>query len=1076
MKIKHLFFAALLAAGNQMLEAQTATLQQQFISPSQEAKPWTFWYWMFGAVTPEGITADLEAMHQVGLGGAYLMPIKGIEQGPQYGGKAQQLTPEFWRMIHHSMKEADRLGMKLGMHICDGFALAGGPWMTPKESMQQVVWSDTIINGGNIRNLSLPMPPGYEGYYEDIQAYVISLDKQPSDNPQKPVITCGNLTSAKIGNPAKAVNIDDKGVIRSAYPCWIQQEYKESVTCRNIEIILSGNNYQAHRLKVLASDDGKNFRFVKQLVPARHGWQNTDENSTHEIPETTARYFRFEWTPDGSEAGSEDLDAAKWKPDLKIKEIVLHSAPRIHQWEAKAGLIWRVASTTTEISPTDCVQAEDMMHLPLYQGRLTAKLPKGKWRILRMGHTATGHTNATAGGGKGLECNKFDAALVKKQFDHWFAEAFRKTDPVLAHRVLKYMHVDSWECGSQNWSDNFPTEFKKRRGYDLMPYLPLLAGIPMENAVRSEQILRDVRTTIGELVTDVFYTVLAECARQYDCQFSAECVAPTMVSDGLMHYQKVDLPMGEFWLNSPTHDKPNDMLDAISGAHIYGKNIIQAEGFTEIRGVWDEDPAMLKPLLDRNFALGINKLFFHVYTHNPWLDKKPGMTLDGIGLFFQRDQTWWKEGKTFVDYISRCQALLQYGHPVADIAVFTGEEMPRRAILPERLVSMLPGIYGQERVESERIRLANEGQPTRVRPVGVTHSANMADPEKWVNPMRGYAYDSFNKDALLRLAKAENGRMVLPGGASYKVLVLPSARPMNPDNLPLSAESQVKVDELRAAGIVVPQLPYTADDFAAFGLERDILVPENVAWTHRSGEEMEVYFISNQEEKQRTFMASFRVNGRTPELWNPVTGAIVLPANWASKGNRTEVELNLDANASVFVVFPKEERASANVGRETTSVETIPFSTKEWKVSFPEIDRTITRSSLFDWSKEGDEKIKYFSGHATYQSSFQWKGKKEGCVLLRLGKVANLATVRINGVDCGTTWTAPYEIDMTDALREGTNALEIEVVNTWANALRGADQGKAPFEGIWTNAKYRMPGDGLLPGGLLGPLEYIIRK
>ena len=155
------------------------------------------------------------------------------------------------------------------------------------------------------------------------------------------------------------------------------------------------------------------------------------------------------------------------------------------------------------------------------------------------------------------------------------------------------MHVDSWECGSQNWSDTFAAEFRKHRGYDLMPYLPLLAGIPMESAERSEKILRDVRTTIGELVVDVFYQVLADCAKEYDCQFSAECVAPTMVSDGLLHYQKVDLPMGEFWLNSPTHDKPNDMLDAISGAHIYGKNIIQAEGFTEVRGTWNEHPGIL---------------------------------------------------------------------------------------------------------------------------------------------------------------------------------------------------------------------------------------------------------------------------------------------------------------------------------------------------------------------------------------------------------------------------------------------------------------------------------------------------
>jgi len=289
------------------------------------------------------------------------------------------------------------------------------------------------------------------------------------------------------------------------------------------------------------------------------------------------------------------------------------------------------------------------------------------------------------------ECDKFNPVTVRKQFDNWFAQAFVKTNPDVARRVLKYMHVDSWECGSQNWNSNFASEFQKRRGYDLIPYLPLLAGIPIESAERSEKILHDVRTTIAELVVDVFYQVLADCAKEYDCQFSAECVAPTMISDGLLHYQKVDLPMGEFWLNSPTHDKPNDMLDAISGAHIYGKNIIQAEGFTEVRGIWDEYPAMLKALLDRNYALGINRLFYHVYVHNPWLNRKPGMTLDGIGLFFQRDQTWWDKGaKALSEYATRCQSLLQYGRPVTDIAVFTGEEIPRRSVLPERS-SLPPG-------------------------------------------------------------------------------------------------------------------------------------------------------------------------------------------------------------------------------------------------------------------------------------------------------------------------------------------------------------------------------------------------
>ena len=366
--------------------------------------------------------------------------------------------------------------------------------------------------------------------------------------------------------------------------------------------------------------------------------------------------------------------------------------------------------------------------------------------------------------------------------------------------------------------------------------------------------------------------------------------------------------MGEFWLNSPTHDKLNDMLDAVSGAHIYGKSIIQAEGFTEVRGTWDEHPGMLKALLDRNYALGINRLFYHVYVHNPWLDRKPGMTLDGIGLFFQRDQTWWNKGaKALSDYATRCQALLQYGHPVVDIAVFTGEEIPRRAVLPDRLVPSLPGIFGAERVESERIRRTNEGQPLRVRPVGVTHSANMVDPEKWVNPLRGYAYDSFNKDALLRLAKVEDGRMTLPGGVSYKVLVVPLPRPMNPEQAELSPEVEKKINELKKAGILIPDLPYTGDDFSAYGLERDLIVPEDVAWTHRRGEQGDIYFIANQREETRTFTASMRIYGRKPECWNPLTGEIDFRPSYEQKNNRTEVTLTLAPNESVFIVYPTEK-------------------------------------------------------------------------------------------------------------------------------------------------------------------------
>lgn len=1075
------------------------TEEQSVRYTADDARPWTFWYWMYGAVTPEGITADLEAMKQVGLGGAYLMPIKGVGQGPEYEGQAQQLTPEFWEMVDHSMKEAKRLGLRLGMHICDGFALAGGPWIAPQESMQKIVWSDTIIRGGNIERLPLPQLEGYEGYSEDIATYAIPLGKQPADVVMRPVISLATLPGTEVKDKKKAVNMDEKGVIRSSYPCRIDYTYEQPVTVSNVEIVLSGNNYQAHRLKVLVSDDGRNYRFLKQLKPARHGWQNTDCHSTHGLPPTTAKYFRFEWTPEGSEPGCEDLDAAKWKPNLKIKEIRLHTAPRIHQWEGKAGFVWRVAgaSTSQEIPDEACVQLNEVRRLTLTDGSLTAKLPEGEWRILRMGHTSTGHVNATAGGGKGLECDKFSVAAVRKQFDNWFAQVFEKTTPKVAREVLKYMHVDSWECGSQNWSATFAAEFKSRRGYDLMPYLPLLAGIPMESAEKSEQVLRDVRITIGELVTDVFYTVLAQCAGEYDCRFSAECVSPTMVADGLRHYDKVDLPMGEFWLNSPTHDKLNDVLDAVSGAHIYGKNVIQAEGFTEIRGTWDEDPAMLKPLLDRNYALGINKLFFHVFTHNPWLDRAPGMTLDGIGLFYQRDQTWFRESSAFVDYATRCQTLLQKGTPVVDIAVFTGEEMPRRAILPDRLVSMLPGIYGAERVESERVRLANEGQPLRVVPVGVTHSANMADPDKWINPLRGYQYDSFNKDALLRLAKVEDGHIVLPGGGRYKVLVLPTARPMDPTAVPLSKEVEQKIAEWKEQGVIIPELPYKAESFAAMGLERDIELPAEVAYAHRTADDMEIYFIANQKNEARNFTASFRQKGLAPKLYDAVTGRTYIPEQWAEREGRTEVSLSLPAYGSRFVIFFKskdtlelfagdsllhEENVAAEnmakrlVRHEWKEESRTPLENSEWTVHFEKTDVKLVRDELFDWSKESDAKVKFYSGRACYTSSFVVQDEFDGSVLLSLGRVANVATVRVNGKACGIAWTPPYQVDITSALVAGANRLEIEVVNTWANALRGMDQGSAPFDGIWANAKYRLPGNGLLPAGLLGPVELVRMK
>ncbi|RZK33333.1 MAG: DNA-binding protein, partial [Hymenobacter sp.] len=591
---------------------------------------------------------------------------------------------------------------------------------------------------------------------------------------------------------------------------------------------------------------------------------------------------------------------------------------------------------------------------------------------------------------------------------------------------------------------------------------------------------------------------LRDLAHAKGCTFSAESVAPTMVSDGLLHYQNVDVPMGEFWLRSPTHDKPSDMLDAISGAHIYGKNIVQAEAFTELKLAWDEHPAMLKALQDRNYALGVNRLVYHVFVHNPWLDRRPGMTLSGIGLFLQRDQTWWKPGRAWVDYARRCQALLQLGRPVVDVAVFTGEETPRRAILPNRLVNDLPGIVGPQAVAAEHQRLANVGLPMREQPEKVSASANIETADMLVDPLHGYKYDSFNKDALLRLAKVENGRIVLPGGASYGLLVVPGTQKMNPDSTAMSPEVARKLRELAQAGATIvlnrqpsrsPELrnfpnadkevrqvvldlhrasdvaafashvgaatagksnillgSFTAESFHELGVERDVIatIPSGqrargIAWTHRTAPEFDIYFISNQLDSARTIDLSLRVAGRPPELWDAVTGEIQSARTWQVTDGRTRLPLFLDRNASVFVVFRKTTmQTTVATGSNWVKLTPVQTLANSWQVGFdPKLGgpaQSVAFAQLTDWSQHPNAAIKHYSGTADYTQTFRWKPAKNAQrVYLELGQVANLAEVQLNGRPCGIAWTAPYRVDITEALKKGDNQLKIKVTNTWAN-------------------------------------------
>lgn len=1114
---KHIFLivvALILTSCNQDWD-----LEKKTFSPTQNSsKPWIYWYWMRGAYSKEGITADLEAMKQAGIRGAYLMTIKGPDDPPLINPPIIQLTKEFWEMIKWALTEANRLGLKIAFHPADGFAVAGGPWITPALSMQKVVWADTILTRWKTKGVQLPLPETYKGYYKDIATLAIPIKNSFKTSIEvKPEITVSNGEKADfLSNSSK-----DKKQLRLARPGFIQYQFKEAFACKSIQIQTKGNNYQAHRLRVEISDDGEHFTTLGRLVTPRSGWQDSDVPYTHSLS-AKAHFFRFWYDPENSEPGAEDLDMAKWNSPLKITKIILSEEPLVDNFQGKSGAVWRISPRMTEkqISKSDCLDEKQLINVTRFvdsMGNLNWEAPPGNWRIIRFGHTSTGHENATGGGGRGLEVDKFNSSAVLFQLDQWFGEMLRTAGKELASNVVEILHLDSWECGSQNWSPVFREEFKSRRGYDIVDYLPVMAGIPINSPEKSEQILYDVRRTIAELIADNFFGTLRMEALKNGIHFSAENVAPTMTSDGLLHFKYVDYPSGEFWLRSPTHDKPNDMLDAISAGHIYGKDIIQAEAFTQLRMDWDEHPGNLKTLADRNYALGVNRFFYHVFVHNPWLDKKPGMTLDPIGAFFQRDQTWWKPGKAFFEYCQRIQFHLQKGHPVIDLAIFTGEDIPSRAVLPDRLVPFIPKVFGESRVSSEKLRLENKGQPSAFLPKEVRYSKNSTDLSQWTNSLNGYKYTSFNKDVLIHTAQVKNGKVVFHGDIEYEALMFLGRRKMDPNNL-MSLEVAEKLVELVKNGATIfiaerPQsppgvctaqdkenwkkainqlwnssgvlgkgriirLPYAQQTFDSLGFPPDVIIdnhPQNIAWTHRKSDSEDIYFLSNQLDEKATIEVSFRISGRVPYKYYPISGNEEKIHAWRIEQNRTILSLSFDKNESFFIIF-KGHTTSKGAGEKFNSK---PFKMLQklegtWTIQF---DRDyngpyhpIKTKKLFDWSISDQDSIKYYSGTAHYTKLFTWNKDLTNDLWLSFEEINNMAEVILNGKACGVVWTHPYRINISEALQEGENILELKVSNTWANRLIGDQKLPEDERLTWTTAPYRLQGNQLLKAGVLGSI------
>lgn len=1076
--------------------AQSSDLKEGFKTPPSSAMPRTWWHWVKGNITKEGITKDLEWMKRSGIAGLQLSDVAS-GSGQDVSNKIMFGSPQWYDAVHFAATEAERLNLEMAIFTSPGWSITGGPWVEPKQAMKKLVWSETTIQGGKTYTEKLPQPPSNigpirnmangnapatPGFYADfaVVAYRTPQDELAELNNQ-PVITTSNgkvnadaLLDDDLNSSVSLKSKDKTG------PVWIQFEYAQPYKAKAITV-------SARRGipfgQVTASTDGRNFKVLAEL-PGKQGYRGGTVR-TFAFPETTAKYYRVEFTAAAFKP-AEVISQATTLPDTAytFSEMKLYSGARVNRWEDKAGFnfMFEYESTGTPqfpasavINPSDIVVLTNKMS---EDGTLKWDVPAGNWTIMRFGYSLTGAKNRPpVATGLGYEADKLSAKHMEAYMEAYTKPLVKELGSLYGKR-LQYMMMDSWEAGIQNWTDEMPAEFKKRRGYDITPYLPAMAGKVVGNSEMSDRFLWDFRRTLVDMFAENHYGTVTKFLHKQGLKTYGEAGGVSLegIEDAILNKKFVDIPMGEFWVKDlhPSSMYYQDVRGAASASHVYGKNLVAAESFT---GGNFESPYTLKKVSDYWLTQGINRLVFHTSAHQP-LDTKPGNAM--VGTHINRNITWAEKAKPFFTYLARNSYLLQQGRYVADL-----------------------------------VYLLNEGAPSTMPFWGA--GLVPAKPE-------GYDYDYINADALItRMSVNESGKLELPDKTSYAVLVLPQTKEMS---LPVLR----KIKELANAGATIAgpkpvQTPglegYLDPDQEVNKLTNEVwgdldgvsrtirtygkgniiwgmpladvlkmvkTVPDvayskpldtELSWLHRTDNGKEIYFVVNKTDAARDYSVRFRVNGKQPELWHADTGTST-PASYSIKDGQTTVDLHLEEREAVFVIFDKNTTVlSQFIPEKVTRL--ITTLTGPWVVNFdtkfggPE---KVTFDKLTSWTDSPAEGIKYYSGTAVYHKTFDVtkaqlvQGEK---ILLNLGEVSDMAEVYLNKVKLDTLWKAPFQADITKAVKAGKNQLEIRVTNEWTNRMVG-DQA-APDKKILDN--YVMPFGGKYKtgtSGLLGPVKLIAVK
>ncbi|MBU1378517.1 MAG: hypothetical protein KKE02_15450 [Alphaproteobacteria bacterium] len=1098
-----LLSAALLAAGPAM--AQPDPLLAGFQTPPQAAKPRVWWHWLSGNVSLEGAKLDLAWMQRVGIGGVHSFSGGGLPEPKLVDPLLPYMSPGWRDVFRETTRIAHDAGMEVGIAGSPGWSQTGGVWVPPADGMKKYVWSVTEIDGGKAYAGSLAALPTATGPFlakkaasrarqlkGDVaaDAFVIAFPTPAAEGGPEAtfVSSAGAIDLAPIAAEDLAATVQ-LPIAEAASSAWIQAAFAKPTRVSALTLgVPTGAT-----VEVQASDDGASFRPLTRatLVGAGH-IDHPAAQQTLAFAPTTAKVFRVVLSilpPPPPLPGNPVGRGAPAAPpkSFSIAKLAFETGARVQSFEAKAGFqpSLGVDPTTTPTAPADAVidraKVVDLSARLGQDGRLDWTPPPGRWTVLRFGWSLTGQTNGPAEAeATGLEVDKLDPAAVRRYIDAYLGLYAEATGGKLGPDGVSTLLTDSWEAGVQNWTPGLLAEFRRRRGYDPLPFTPALAGRVVTSAEASDRFLWDYRLTLKEMLADNHYGVLAKALHERGMAYYTEAQGdtPRALGDGMTMKARSDIPTAEYWYR-PFAAGPGqlslkaDLEEAASAAHVYGKPLVAAEALTVAAGTdpWSFSPRMLKPVADEIFARGVNRFLIHDSRLQPLVDAKPGVSLFWFGQFFNRNETWAEEAGAWVSYLARTSYMLQQGRYVADVAYFYGED--------------------RSLTEQMRRRLNTDVPP-------------------------GYRYDYINPEALLTLLSVRDGRVVTPSGMSYRVLFLP-------DHVTrLTGPAAAKVRELVAAGAVVvgpkptgalglgssdEEIRKIADEVwgpgdppqgHAFGkgrvyrtlaaaLEAEKVAPDvafqavmadpDLLALHRRTDDADVYFVSNQKDRAEAVQATFRVQGKAPEIWRAETGAVEAASYRRSGDGATTVPLSLAPHEAVFVVFRKPATA-AEWQAPTPRTDVVATLEGPWSVSF-EPGRAAPPEATFDqlrsWTDSADPGVKYFSGGATYRKTVKvqasWFGRAQR-VVLDLGEVRELATVSVNGKPVATSWHAPYRVDVTDALRKRDNQIEIKVVNLWPNRLIGDKQPGAKPVTFAPISPYTATSP-LLPSGLLGPVRLL---